>query len=110
MLAKFSLTRLTKFPKPSSCLWKTCYYGLAPSEFNRYRITCSNLQFRVIPAANLLLELYLKSYVWKELQSSTQTYLQSKTPQYNNDREKQFSSLQLVWMTTQALYARVRYL
>ena len=64
----------------------------------------------MIPAANLLLELYLKGYVWKELQSSAQTYLQSKTPQYNDDREKQFSSPQLVWMTTQALYARVRYL
>lgn len=109
-LDKFKWTPLTKFPKPSSCLWQSCYTGLIPSELNRYRSTCSDLKRWIIPTANLLLELYLKNYNWTALWDGVTKYLHSKGSQYNNDQERQYSAPQLEWMTRQALVARVTHL
>jgi len=111
-LPKYDFSRLLRFPLNTTCLWETCFYGIIKSELNRFVTTCSSLDLFIIPAANLIYELYCKGFDIDKLYSSMRSFLKAKSPLYHPLPHSMkpplnLSAPHLVWITTAAIQHRV---
>ena len=107
-LPKYDFSRLLRFPLSSTCLWDTCFYGIVKSEMSRFATTCSSLDRFVVPAGNLIFELYCKGYDAAKLYKALSQFLKAKAPLFPSSFSYPIPTLN--WMTTTAISYRVSFL